>query len=402
MSTSSSVPSMQSDDVIERARAYRREVIEPLVPHVREWIVDEAERFPWDAVEIGSGLGFKTLSVDPEYGGGGGSKVEEVHVIEELSAGDMGIAVIFDQCLKIAGFINEWANEEQRERFLRPFTAQPRYLLALANNDVDHTSDVHLSRRLTEIEGRPPQLSTTAVKDGDEWVINGAKLMPSLGSTASLAVVLAQTEPDKPIHLGATYFLVPMDTPGVRVSRTWDKISQRLVDNATIVFEDCRVPAANLMMGRGEQSGNPFMAGGNITAGATTLGSARGAYERAVAYARERVQGGRPIIEHQAVGMMLAEMRTRLEAARALVVHAAELFDAGDRSSPFQQMAKWFAAETAVQVCQLAMEVLAHRGIMMDEPVQKYMRDCLSFLHSDGTQQAHLMRVQQAIIDGRL
>jgi len=402
MSASSPVPSMQSDDVIERARAYRRDVIEPLVPHVREWIVDEAERFPWDAVEIGSQLGFKTLSVSTENGGGGGSKVDEVHLIEELSAGDMGIAVIFDQCLKIGGFIEEWATDEQRERFLRPFVSEPRYLLALANNDVDHTSDVHLSRRLSEIEGRPQSLSTTAVKDGDEWVINGAKLMPSLGSTASLSVVFAQTEPDKPIHLGATYFLVPMDTPGVRIARTWDKISQRLVDNATIVFEDCRIPAANLMTGRSGQSGGPFATGGNITAGATTLGSARGAYERAVEYARERVQGGRPIIEHQAVGMMLAEMRTRLEAARALVVHAAELFDAGDRSSPFQQMAKWFAAETAVQVCQLAMEVLAHRGIMMDEPVQKYMRDCLSFLHSDGTQQAHLMRVQQAIIDGRL
>lgn len=393
---------MQSDDVLERARAYRREVIEPLEPHVREWIADEKERFPWEAVEIGSRLGFKSLSVEERFGGGGGSKVQQVQVIEELAAGDMGIAVIFDQCMKIAAFIGGRASDEQKERFLRPFTEDPRMLLTLANNDVDHTTDWHLSRRLTEVEGRPMEMSTTAVQDGDHWVINGAKLMPSLASTASLAVVLAQTEPGLPMHLGASYFLVPMDTPGVRISKTWDKISQRLVDNATIVLEDCRIPDANMIGGRGAQKGNPFIAGGNITAGATTIGSARGAYERAVAYARERIQGGRPIIEHQSVGLMLGEMASRLEAARSLTLRAAEAYDAGERATPLQQMSKWFAAETAVIVCQRAMEVLGHRGIMMDEPVQKHMRDCLSFLHSDGTQQGRLMLIQQAMLDGRL
>ncbi len=393
---------MQSDDVLERARAYRREVIEPLEPHVREWIADEKERFPWEAVEIGSRLGFKSLSVEERFGGGGGSKVQQVQVIEELAAGDMGIAVIFDQCMKIAAFIGGRASDEQKERFLRPFTEDPRMLLTLANNDVDHTTDWHLSKRLTEVEGRPMEMSTTAVQDGDHWIINGAKLMPSLASTASLAVVLAQTEPGLPMHLGASYFLVPMDTPGVRISKTWDKISQRLVDNATIVLEDCRIPDANMVGGRGAQKGNPFIAGGNITAGATTIGSARGAYERAVAYARERIQGGRPIIEHQSVGLMLGEMASRLEAARSLTLRAAEAYDAGERATPLQQMSKWFAAETAVIVCQRAMEVLGHRGIMMDEPVQKHMRDCLSFLHSDGTQQGRLMLIQQAMLDGRL
>lgn len=394
--------SMQSPDVVERARAYRREVIEPLKPHVREWIADDAERFPWEAVEIGSRLGFKTLAVESRFGGGGGSKVQQVEVIEELAAGDMGIAVIFDQCLKISAFIGGRATVEQKERFLAPFVEDHRMLLTLANNDVDHTTDWHLSRRLTEVEGRPMEMSTTAVQDGDHWVINGAKLMPSLASTASLAVVLAQTEPGLPMHQGASYFLVPMSTPGIRVSKTWQKMSQRLVDNATIVLENCRVPDANMIGGRGAQKGNPFIAGGNITAGATTIGSARGAYERAVAYARERIQGGRPIIEHQAVGLMLGEMATRLEAARALTMRAAEAYDAGERATPLQQMSKWFAAETAVFVCRTAMEVLGHRGIMMDEPVQKHMRDCLSFLHSDGTQQGRLMLIQQAMIDGRL
>jgi butyryl-CoA dehydrogenase len=397
-----STPSMQSTDIVERARAYRREVIEPLQPHVREWIIDEQERFPWEAVEAGSKLGFKSLAVEERFGGGGGTKVQQVEVIEELAAGDMGIAVIFDQCMKISAFIGGRASDEQKERFLVPFAQDHRMLLALANNDVDHTTDWHLSRRLTEVEGRPMEMSTTAVQDGDHWVINGAKLMPSLGSTASLAVVLAQTEPGLPMHKGASYFLVPMDTPGVRVSKTWEKISQRLVDNATIVFENCRVPDANMIGGRGAQKGNPFIAGGNITAGATTIGSARGAYERAVAYARERVQGGRPIIEHQAVGMMLGEMAARLEAARSLTMRAAQAYDAGDRATPLQQMSKWFAADTAVFVARTAMEVLGHRGIMMDEPVQKHMRDCLSFLHSDGTQQGRLLLITQAIMDDRI
>jgi len=138
-------------------------------------------------------------------------------------------------------------------------------------------------------------------------------MMPSLGSTASLVVVMAQTAPRRAIHDGCSYFLVPSGTPGFSVGRVWDKISQRLADNAELVFTDCRVPEHALLGTRDGARSHPTTSGGNVEAAATTLGTARTAYETALAHARDRVQGGRPIIEHQAVGMLLAEMATHLE-----------------------------------------------------------------------------------------
>lgn len=398
-------PGLERSEWLERARRFRQEVIEPMEPHRREWIEDPDERFPWEVVEEGSRLGFKTMGVPTRFGGGGASKLEIALVVEELAAGDMSIAVIFDQCIKISKFIDALGTEEQKAKYFPPFVQDHRYLLTIASNDPDHTTDRSTSRRAEALEGRTLQLSTTASEQDGRWTINGVKYMPSLSSTAKLAVVLAQTEPNEPIHRGTTYFLVPTDTPGVGITKVWDKVSQRLVDNATIIFEDVVVPAENMLGARAGRSMAPqdvTAAGGNITAAATALGTARSAYEAAVAHARERIQGGRPIIEHQAVGMMLAQMAAELEAVRSIVWRAAQTFDEGDKATPLQQMAKWMAAETGVRVCKMAMEVFGALGIMRDYPVQKAMRDCLSFLHSDGTQQGRLLVIQQQLLDGKL
>lgn len=380
------------------ARRFRREVIDPIEPHRREW-ADAAERFPWEVIEEGSRWGLRTLTAPREYGGREAGVLDLCLVVEELAAGDMGVAVAFDQTWKVCAQIADLATDEQREWFFPPFVEDHRYLLAIGVAEPEHATDVHLSRYLARLHDVRVSLTTTAVPDGDEWVVNGHKLMPSCASTAKLVVVMAQTEPDAAIHDGCTYFLVPAGTPGLRVSTVWEKISQRLVDNAGLVFEDLRVPAARLLGRRGAARTHPTTSGGNIEAGATTLGSARGAYEAALGWARQRVQGGRPLLEQQAVGMMLAEMAVELEAARSLVWRAAAAFDAGDRRTPLQYAAKWHAAEVAVRVCVKAMEVVGGKAVLLEMPVQKYLRDCLSFLHSDGTQQSRLMMVQQRLLD---
>jgi len=389
-----------TDDLAVRdaARRFRREAVDPMEPHVREWVDDHDARFPWEVVEEGSRRGLRTLAVPREHGGGGATVLQLSLAVEEIAAGDMGTAVIFDQTWKISHMIAQLATEEQQQWLWPRFVADDRFLLAIAVAEVEHSTDVAMSRLLQEVDGRPVALDTRAVQDGNSWVLDGSKMMPSLASTAALLVVMAQTEPDRGIHDGCSYFLVPRDTPGLRVTRVWDKISQRLADNAGLAFDSCRIPTGNLLGRRGEARTHPTTSGGNVEAAATTLGSARSAYEDALVYARERIQGGRPIIEHQAVGLMLAQMATELEGARSLVWRAARALDAGDTTTPLQFMAKWQAAEVAVRVCLQAMEVFGGKAILRETPVQKHLRDCLSFLHSDGTQQSRLALIQHRLI----
>lgn len=387
----------EQQEIQDLARRFRIEVIEPMEPHKREWVEDHDERFPWEVVEEGSRRGLRTLTAPRAYGGQELGVLELCLVVEELAAGDMGVAVIFDQTWKVCAMLSELATPEQKDRFFPAFMADDRFLLAIGVAEPGHGTDVHLSKRLLDLEGHRTELATTGRLEAGSWVINGGKKMPSCGSTAKLLVVMAQTEPGLAIHNGSTYFLLPADTPGFTVSRVWDKISQRLVDNAGLVFENCRLPAVSLLGTRGGARTHPTTAGGNIEAAATTLGSARGAYEAARAHATRRVQGGRPIIEHQAVAMMLAEMAIELESVRALTWKAAMAFDSGDTATPLQYMAKWHAAEVAVRVCIKAMEIVGGESILRDHPVQKYLRDCLSFLHSDGTQQSRLLLVQQRL-----
>lgn len=408
----SSVPRMRGIDTMtieltedERkwrpAEQFRHDVIEPLEPHKAEWVEDPVARFPWAAVEAGSALGFRTMSVPQEFGGTEGSMLAHALVIEEIAMGDMGLAVIFDQTCKVARTILGLATDEQRDWFLEQFLPDPRCLLAVGLAEPAHTTEVWLSRWLLDSGDHRVQLDTTALLDDGAWVISGAKAMPSLASTAKLALLIAQTEPDEPLHEGATYFLFRTDTPGFEATHVFDKMSQRLADNARMEFEDLRVPVSQQLGERGHARRTSITGGGNITAAATTLGTARAALEQAIEFARNRMQGGKPIIEHQAIGMKLAAMVSSLQAARSLIWQAARAYDAGDTTTPLQWMAKWTAAETAAKVCVDALSVVGSAGIMRDNPMQKYLRDCMSFLHSDGTQEGRLILIQEQLVAGR-
>lgn len=375
-------------------REFIAEEVEPLDLNAWEWRDDPHDRVPWDVVEAADERGLKDLTVPEEYGGMDASPLTLVMAAEEMAAGEMGIAVIFDQIWKIARIVDKMADENVRRRFFPDFVDDPRHLLAITLTEPTHGSDY-----ITDYEGF--QFDTTAERDGDEWVITGEKRFISNGADAKTYVVFAQTDPSVPAQAGTTAFLVPHDADGLEVTHVWEKISQRLINNATVEYTDVRVPEENVLgeVNRAKQRTAEVLKESNLEAGATTLGTARRAFEEAFEYAHERVQGGKPIVEHQAVGHDFAEMAAELQAARALLWTGAQAIEAqgDDYWREFGSMGKVFAAERAFDVSKRSLEKFGGLGIMFenDRPMQKYLRDCLSFLHSDGAQGAH----KEAVID---
>jgi alkylation response protein AidB-like acyl-CoA dehydrogenase len=378
-------------------RKFAQEKIRPAVAE-REWLPDPRQRIDWDLIEQVSARGWRTMGVPAEQGGPNNADVLTFCVLlEELAFGDMGFAVIIDQTLKVSRLIAKLASEDQQAWFWPNFTADPRFVLAICLTEPSHGSDFFLS-------GADFRYDTAAVRDGDDWLITGEKRYISNGADAGLYVVFACTAPDRPANEGTTAFLVPAESPGLEAVRIWEKISQRGVNNATVRFSDVRVPDTQRL---GETNtalvdSKEVLKESVIEAAATTLGSGRAAYEAAHTYAREREQGGRPIIQHNNIAMRLAWMATRLEAARSLIWQAASELDADEYNfdPALGSMAKVFAAEAAFEVAREACEVHGGAGIMIGESiVEKTLRDTLSFLHSDGAQDVHLIRVGQLLAE---
>jgi alkylation response protein AidB-like acyl-CoA dehydrogenase len=380
------------------AREFAYDRLRPAMAEL-EWKSDPRERIPWDLVEEASKRGWRTMGVPPQFGGHANADALTFCIlIEELAAGDMGFAAIIDQTLKISRIIARTASHEQQEWFWPWFLADPRFVLAICLTEREHGSDYI-------VPYEDFRFTTRAVRDGDDWLLNGEKRYISNGADAGLYVVFACSNPDLPAWEGTSAFLVPADTPGIERPKIWEKISQRGINNATVRFSDVRVPDRLRIpeVEQGAPGAHEILKESAIEAAATTLGSARAAYEEAHAYARRRVQGGQPLIRHPNVAIRLAWMATRLEAARSLVWRAASEVDhnpAYDRT--LGSMAKVFAAETALEVAKEACELHGALGIMIGESlVEKTFRDTLSFLHSDGTQDAHLLRVGKALGERR-
>ncbi len=361
----------------------------------RDRLPTAAERIPWDWIRQADQLGLRTLGVPKAWGGAGAEIVTLCLVGEELGAGDLGFAVIMDQCWKMAHLLGEAMTPQQQKKFIPPFVADPEATLAIGFTEVGAGSDHQGYYDSPDIDFR-----TTAVREGDTYVINGTKRYVSNGCMAKLYFIIARTDPARSLREGGSVFIVPSDTPGFRAGFFHEKGSQRLATNGTFHLENCRVPAENLLGGEGLMARlrAEFMWGSKAEAAATALGVGRAAYEYAMEYARQRVQGGKPIVEQQAVAMMLAQMAMKLDAARAQIWKAAWL---ADRKQPEARvlglLAKVNASETAFEACKLAGEVLGGASIMHDHPVEKYLRDAASFLHSDGTNQLCLLRAAQAL-----
>ena len=376
------------------ARDFAGQVIQPDVLR-RDRLPTAVERIPWDWIRQADRLGLRTLGVPKAWGGAGAEIVTLCLVGEELGAGDLGFAVIMDQCWKMAHILGEAMTPQQQKKFIPPFVADPEATLAIGFTEVGAGSDHQGYYDSPDIDFR-----TTAVREGDSYVINGTKRYVSNGCMAKLYFIIARTDPSRSLGEGGSVFIVPSDAPGFRAGFFHEKGSQRLATNGTFHLENCRVSTENLLGGEGLMSRlrAEFMWGSKAEAAATALGVGRAAYEYAMEYAKQRVQGGKPIVEQQAVAMMLAQMAMKLDAARAQIWKAAWL---ADRKQPEARvlglLAKVNASETAFEACKLAGEVLGGASIMHDHPVEKYLRDAASFLHSDGTNQLCLLRAAQAL-----
>lgn len=376
------------------ARRFAEDVIKPDALR-RDRLLTAAERIPWDWIRQADRLGLRTLGVPKTFGGAGVDIITMCLAGEELAVGDLGFAVIMDQCWKMAHILSDAMTPEQQKRFIPPFVADPEATAAIGFTEPGAGSDHQGYYDTPDID-----FHSTAVRDGDTYVINGTKRYVSNGCMAKLYFVVTRTDPKKTLREAGSVFIVPSDTPGFRPGFFHEKGSQRLATNGTFHFENCRVPAGNLLVGEGLMSRlrADFMWGSKAEAAATALGVGRAAYEYAMQYARQRVQGGKPIVQLQAVAMMLAQMAMRLDAARTQIWRAAWL---ADRKQPEARvlglLAKVNASEAAFEACKLASEVLGGAAIMYDHPVEKYLRDAASFLHSDGTNQICLLRAAQGL-----
>ncbi|WP_314436162.1 acyl-CoA dehydrogenase family protein [Massilia timonae] len=360
---------------------------ERLAPNAARW--DREHHFPKEELKELAALGAFGVAVPEQYGGAGLDYVSLALVLEEIAAGDGGTSTIIsvNNC-PVCSIAMMYANEEQKERWLRPL-AQGKLLGAFALTEPHTGSDA-------------AALRTTATRDkggdGDSYVINGAKQFITSGKHGDVAIVMAVT--DKAAgKKGISAFWVPTDTPGYIVAGIEQKMGQHSSDTAQIVFDNCRVPAANLIgeEGMGYKIALSGLEGGRIGIASQSVGMARAAYEAALGYAKERESFGKPIFEHQAVQFRLAEMAMKIEAARQLILHAAAMKDAGLPCLKEAAMAKLFASEMAENVVSSAMQVFGGYGYVADFPVERIYRDVRVCQIYEGTSDIQKILIARAL-----
>ena len=334
---------------------------ERLAPFAAEW--DRNHTFPREALNELAELGALGMVVPEEWGGAGMDYMSLVLTLEEIAAGDGATSTIVSvQNSLPCGIINRFGNDAQKEAWLKPL-ARGEKLGCFCLTEPHVGSDASAIR-------------TSAVREGNEWVLNGVKQFITTGKHADVAIVFAVTDKSAG-KKGITCFLVPADAPGYQVGRIEEKMGQKASDTTQILFENCRVPADSVIGAEGEgyKIALSNLEAGRIGIAAQCLGMARAALEAAVKYAQERESFGKPIFEHQAVNFRLADMATQLEAARQLVWHAASLKDAGRPCLKEASMAKLFASEMAERVCSDAIQVHGGYGYVTDFPVERIYRD---------------------------
>ncbi|MDH4584414.1 acyl-CoA dehydrogenase [Pseudomonas sp. BN415] len=320
------------------------------------WIDDELVQ------QMGE-LGLLGMVVPEAWGGTYIDYVAYALAVEEISAGDGALGALMSIHNSVGcGPILNYGSEAQKDRWL-PELASGTAIGCFCLTEPQAGSEAHNLRTRAELQ------------DG-QWVINGAKQFVSNGKRARLAIVFAVTDPELGKR-GLSAFLVPTDTPGFNVDRSEHKMGIKASDTCAVTLSDCRIPAENLLgqRGKGLAIALSNLEGGRVGIAAQALGIARAAFEAALGYARERVQFGKPIIEHQSIGNLLADMQTRLNAARLMILHAARLKSAGLPCLSEASQAKLFASEIAEQVCSSAIQIHGGYGYLEDYPVEKYYRD---------------------------
>jgi acyl-CoA dehydrogenase len=349
--------------------------------------------FSWELVEKAHALGIRTMTLDEKWGGLGIDSLTTAMVVEELATGDMGFAVVMAQTFKIAQLMQKAFNDEQRARVLPVIANDARSVLAIGMSEPGNGSDKHTNQ--------PVPFATHAERVSGGWRVNGLKHFISNGNRASHYLLMVQTDRAKTMANGSTCFLIERGHPGFTIGRVHDKMGERLANNAELVFEDCVIPDANVVgdVNRGSEVFAKFSPQSNAYAGATVIGVAVALHRKAIDWAKLRVQGGKPLIEHDGIRAQLAEMRMLIDASRAYVHRAAWLADHPQSGwePTLGSLPKAMAAQAAWQIAQWTMEIHGGHGYMKEFGVEKLVRDAAAFLHSDGVNRTLFLKAANAM-----
>jgi acyl-CoA dehydrogenase len=365
----------------KKAREFAQEVLRPQSLQ-RDRICDPRKTFDWDIIRKGSKLGFRTAAVPKEWGGHGIDFVTQALVMTELARGDSAMAKTFSQCWKWSHLIAAFCTRDQKDRFLKPFLADDTFLLGHAGTEPNAGSD----HRLPPEDDPRSGWRLRAERKGDEWLLNGEKCFIANGGVAKLFFVSTRTNPEVSIKEGGTEFLVPIDTPGLRVGTTFDKSGWRFYQNAELVFDDARVPHANVVgeVNEGYKTrGGGF---GDLELSANALGVCEDALELATRQLRQRWPGARYFRDNQAIQLKLSEMHMLTEALRSFVMRVAAESDAraGHHASTGVLLMN-FATDVIQRVTALNLDIHGGAGTMaMDPRADKLARDAVIWTHLAG------------------
>ncbi len=383
-SVESLYPFVLTEDQQQLRREIREFAVREIAPNVSAW--DEASEFPLAAIKKLGAMGLLGIIIPSEYGGAGLGYVDYVLAIEELSAvdGSIGLTLAAHNSLG-TNHIYLAGNETQRKRYL-PLLTSGEWIAAWALTEPGSGSDASNAR-------------TTAVKKDGRYILNGTKTFITNGHYADAAVVIAVTDKDKGTH-GLSAFIVERGTKGFRPGKKENKLGLRASDTSELIFEDCEIPEENLLGKEGEGfiDAMRVLDGGRVSIAALALGIGRGALEAAVKYVKERRQFGKAIAEFQGIQWRLADMATELDAARLLTQRAAVLKDAGKRTTRESSMAKLFASEVAVKICDQAVQLFGGYGFIKDYPVEKFYRDVKLCTIGEGTSEIQRMVIAREIL----
>jgi len=354
---------------------------------------DPEQCFSWDIVEKAHELGIRTMTLAEKWGGLGVDSLTTAMVVEELAKGDMGVSVVMAQTFKIVQLMQKALNAEQQARILPGFARDPRGLLAIGMSEPGNGSDKHTSH--------PVPFRTSAHKTPGGWTINGMKHFISNGNRASHYLVMVQTDKAKTMADGATVFLLERDHPGFTIGRVHDKMGERLANNAELVFQDCFVADEDVVGGvdKGSNVFAEFSPQSNAYAGATILGVAVALHHKAIEWAKLRVQGGKPLIEHDGIRAQLAEMRMLIDASRSYVHRACWLADHREQGwdKTLGALPKAMASQAAWKIATWCMEIHGGHGYMKEFGVEKLVRDAAAFLHSDGVNRTLFLKAANSM-----
>lgn len=367
--------------IAESAREFAQQYI---LPHVMEW--DESQTFPVEVFKKAGEMGFMGILVPEELGGSGLGYHEYIAILEEISKVDpaIGLSVAAHNSL-CTNHILSFGNEEQKQRWI-PKLATAEWLGAWGLTEHNTGSDAG-------------GMNTTAVRDGDSWILNGAKNFITHGKSGDIAVVIVRTGEKGDSH-GMTAFVVEKGTPGFTSGKKEDKLGMRASETAELIFSDCRIPDANRLgeVGDGFIQSMKVLDGGRISIGALSLGVAKGAYEAALKYSKERTQFGKPISEFQGISFKLADMATEIEASELLLHKAAFLKNEGRPMTKLGAMCKMYASEVCVKVANEAVQIHGGYGYTKDFPVEKFYRDSKLCTIGEGTTEIQKVVISRNIL----